>query len=167
LHHDINVTSVFVTHDQEEALEIADRVVVMNQGRIEQVGTPEEVYERPASAFVHEFIGESIAVPLTVRAGAVLFGGRPLAVDAADTPDGAARLFVRPDEMAVVTPDKAVFTGEVRHIHGLGPDRRITVALSGMPETAIEIAVPRGAGPRVGETVGLAPRKYRIFAIPG
>src|SRR5262249_57774292 len=69
LHHEINVTSIFVTHDQEEALEVANRVVVMDKGRIEQVGTPTEVYDRPASAFVHGFIGESIELPCQVADG--------------------------------------------------------------------------------------------------
>ena len=82
LHDEIHVTSLFVTHDQEEALEVADRVVVMDKGRIEQIGTPEEVYERPATAFVHEFIGESIAVPIVVDKGAVRFGGRTIGLDA-------------------------------------------------------------------------------------
>src|SRR6185295_11923309 len=57
LHDEISVTSVFVTHDQEEALEVADRVVVMNNGKIEQIGTPEEVYARPATPFVYKFLG--------------------------------------------------------------------------------------------------------------
>jgi ABC-type sulfate/molybdate transport systems ATPase subunit len=57
LHDEIHVTSVFVTHDQDEALEVADRVVVMNEGGIEQVGTPEEVYDRPANPFVYNFLG--------------------------------------------------------------------------------------------------------------
>jgi len=58
LHDEIHVTSVFVTHDQEEALEVADRVVVMNEGRVEQVGTPDEVYDRPVSEFVYRFLGD-------------------------------------------------------------------------------------------------------------
>ena len=58
LHDEMHVTSVFVTHDQEEALEVADRVVVMNQGRIEQVGTPDEVYDHPATPFVLQFLGD-------------------------------------------------------------------------------------------------------------
>ena len=58
LHDEMHVTSVFVTHDQEEALEVADRVVVMNQGRVEQVGTPHEVYEHPATPFVYDFLGD-------------------------------------------------------------------------------------------------------------
>ena len=57
LHDEVRITSVFVTHDQEEALEVADRVAVMNHGRIEQVGTPEEVYDHPATSFVYNFLG--------------------------------------------------------------------------------------------------------------
>ena len=67
LHSEIHVTSIFVTHDQEEALEVANRVVVMDKGRIEQIGTPGEVYDHPATAFVHGFIGESIVLPVDVR----------------------------------------------------------------------------------------------------
>ena len=63
LHDEIHVTSVFVTHDQEEALEVADRVVVMNHGRIEQIGTPDEVYDHPATPFVFEFLGQVNRLP--------------------------------------------------------------------------------------------------------
>ena len=66
LHSEIHVTSIFVTHDQEEALEVANRVVVMDKGRIEQIGTPGDVYDNPATAFVHGFIGESIVLPVEV-----------------------------------------------------------------------------------------------------
>jgi sulfate transport system ATP-binding protein len=59
-HDDLKITSVFVTHDQEEALEVADRVVLMNEGRVEQLGTPEEVYHHPANAFVYNFLATSI-----------------------------------------------------------------------------------------------------------
>lgn len=72
LHDEIHVTSIFVTHDQEEALEVANRVVVMDKGKIEQIGTPGDVYDNPATAFVHGFIGESIVLPCrcpTARSG--------------------------------------------------------------------------------------------------
>ena len=72
LHDRTGHTTVFVTHDQEEAIELADRVVVLNQGRIEQVGTPDEIYDRPASPFVAGFIGESSALPVTRRGRAAL-----------------------------------------------------------------------------------------------
>src|SRR3954471_18978580 len=78
LHNEIHVTSIFVTHDQEEALEVAHRVVVMDKGKIEQIGSPGEVYDSPASAFVHGFIGESIMLPVDVTDGAVHLNGRRL-----------------------------------------------------------------------------------------
>ena len=73
LHDEVHVTSVFVTHDQEEALEVADRVVVMNHGRIEQVGTPDEVYDHPATPFVFEFLGHVNRLPVRDAADAVIF----------------------------------------------------------------------------------------------
>jgi sulfate/thiosulfate transport system ATP-binding protein len=76
LHREINVTSIFVTHDQEEALEVANRVVVMDKGRIEQVGKPGEVYDHPATAFVHGFIGQSIVLPVDVSDGCVRLGDK-------------------------------------------------------------------------------------------
>src|SRR5262249_61606131 len=92
LHQEINVTSVFVTHDQEEALEVANRVVVMDKGRIEQVGTPADVYDNPASAFVHGFIGESIELPVEIADGSVQLGGETLAIAADGVRSGASRL---------------------------------------------------------------------------
>ena len=161
LHDEIHVTSVFVTHDQEEALEVADRVVVMDKGRIEQIGTPEEVYERPATAFVHEFIGELIMVPVAVENGAVHFDGRRIGLDAQGLSNGDARLFVRPYDMAVVSADDAPFTGSVKRVHGLGPARRVEVALRN--DNLVEIDAPRAPGLEVGQIVGLAPNRYRIF----
>ena len=82
LHTEIHVTSVFVTHDQEEALEVADRVVVMDRGRIEQTGTPQDIYERPGTPFVHEFIGELIVVPVEIEGGGLRFAGESVGLDA-------------------------------------------------------------------------------------
>jgi len=89
LHDEVHVTSVFVTHDQEEALEVADRVVVMNQGRIEQVGTPDEVYDRPATPFVLQFLGDVNLVPLEGAQG-----------------------YVRPHELAVLRPGDPAANGD-------------------------------------------------------
>ena len=95
LHDEVHVTSVFVTHDQEEALEVADRVVVMNRGRIEQIGTPDEVYDHPATPFVFEFLGHVNRLPRV--AGSTAQGyARPhefavLAQPAADAMAGATR----------------------------------------------------------------------------
>ncbi len=163
LHDDIHVTSVFVTHDQEEALEVADRVVVMDKGRIEQIGTPHEVYERPATAFVHEFIGESIIVPISVENGEIHHAGARTDLDAQGVASGAARLFVRPYDMSLASPDHAPLQGTVRRVHGIGPARRVEVALAASSET-IELDVPRSLELAPGQRLGLAPNRYKVFA---
>jgi sulfate transport system ATP-binding protein len=167
LHTEIHVTSLFVTHDQEEALEIADRVVVLDRGRIEQTGTPQQIYERPETAFVHEFIGESIVVPVAVEAGDVRFDGQSIGLDPRGAPNGAARLFVRPYEVTIVkASDAAALKGIVKRVHGLGPARRVEVALGGEHnETVVEVDAPRSQDLRVGEAVGLRPQQYRLFPV--
>jgi sulfate transport system ATP-binding protein len=166
LHDDIGATSVFVTHDQEEALEVADRVVVMDRGRIEQIGTPDEVYNQPATAFVHEFIGESIVIPVAIENGAVHYGGRPTGIDSLTISSGAARLFVRPYDFGVRAPAGAVLQGTVVHIHGLGPARRVEIALADGDQT-IEVDVPRTQELAPGQNIGLVPLRFRIFPAGG
>jgi sulfate transport system ATP-binding protein len=165
LHEEIHVTSVFVTHDQEEALELADRVVVLDKGRIRQAGTPEEVYERPASAFVHHFIGESLSIPVMVEAGRVHLAGRKLDLDAQGLSNGEASLFIRPYEVAIVPEsDGAALKGVVKRVHGFGPARRVEIMLQeGEQEYFIEVNAPRHEAASIGQRVGLHPRAYRLF----
>ena len=131
LHNEIHVTSIFVTHDQEEALEVADRVVVMDKGRIQQAGTPQQVYDHPQTPAVHEFIGESIVVPVTVEAGDVRFGGEALGLDpqgARERRGAAVRAAARPHDRAVQRRASAQ-AASCRRIHGIGPARRVEIAL--------------------------------------
>jgi sulfate/thiosulfate transport system ATP-binding protein len=166
LHSEINVTSIFVTHDQEEALEVANRVVVMDRGRIEQIGTPGEVYDQPATAFVHGFIGESIMLPVEVRDGAVRLGGKPLNL-VADHVRGASKLFIRRHDMQIGPSGSGLFEGAVRQVRSFGPIQRAEVALhGGEGTTVIEIDAPRDRALQPGDIVGLQPRRYRIFAAP-
>jgi sulfate transport system ATP-binding protein len=165
LHSEIHVTSIFVTHDQEEALEVANRVVVMDRGRIEQIGTPGEVYDNPATAFVHGFIGESIVLPVEVCDGCVRLGGKPLNITADWAGSGASKLFVRRHDMQVGPASSGALDGAVRHVRTFGPIQRAEVALSGTAgETVIEIDAPRDRELQIGEIIGLHPRRYRIFA---
>jgi sulfate transport system ATP-binding protein len=163
LHSEINVTSIFVTHDQEEALEVANRVVVMDKGRIEQIGTPGEVYDNPATAFVHGFIGESIVLPVEVRDGCVKLAGKPLNIASDGVDSGASKLFVRRHDMQVGPAGSGIFEGAVRRVRTFGPIQRAEVALWGA-ETVIEIDAPRDRELQTGDMVGLHPRRYRIFA---
>ena len=165
LHSEIHVTSIFVTHDQEEALEVANRVVVMDKGRIEQIGSPGEVYDNPATAFVHGFIGESIVLPVDVAGDAVRLDGRPLNIPALGAASGAAKLFVRRHDMAVGPAGTGALEGAIRHVRSFGPIQRAEVALAGSEgKTVIEIDAPRDRELQAGEIVSLQPRRYRIFA---
>jgi sulfate/thiosulfate transport system ATP-binding protein len=102
LHEDIHVTSILVTHDQEEALEVADRVVVMNHGRIEQVGTPEEVFHRPATQFVMEFLGQVNMFHGRVHNGKTMLEGMVLDAPHVAANEGkAARIYMRPHELDI------------------------------------------------------------------
>jgi sulfate/thiosulfate transport system ATP-binding protein len=162
LHETIHVTSVFVTHDQEEALEVADRVVVMDHGRIEQIGTPEEVYERPATLFVHDFIGESVVIPVAVDGGALHFGGHRLALDSQGAEPGDARLFARPADIKVGPVGDAPLRGRVKRLHGIGSARRLEIDLG--PDLSIEIDANGTHGLTIGDTIGLTPSRYRVYA---
>jgi sulfate transport system ATP-binding protein len=165
LHSELHVTSVLVTHDQEEALEIADRIVVMQAGQIEQEGTPAEVYERPATAFVHDFIGESVVLPVEIRAGAVALAGRALPLDRQGAPDGPARLFVRPHDLRLVAPEAAPIAGRVVAKRGVGAACRLEAEVtSDSGRTLVESIAPPDCAIAIGETIGLAPERYRIFA---
>ena len=165
LHEEINVTSIFVTHDQEEALEVANRVVVMDKGRIEQIGTPDEVYDSPATAFVHGFIGESIVLPVEVDEGRVRLDGRVLNIATDGARCGPSKLFVRRHDMQVGPVGSGVLEGAVRRVRTLGPTQRAEVALSsGNGATLIEIDGPRDRELHAGDLIGLHPKRYRIFA---
>jgi sulfate/thiosulfate transport system ATP-binding protein len=165
LHTELHVTSIFVTHDQEEALEVADRVVIMDKGRVEQAGTPQQVYDHPHTPAVHEFIGESIMVPVEIDADGVRFGGEPLGLDPQGIESGAALLFARPHDITIVpSTGEQRLKGIVKRIHGIGPARRVEVALTGgRDETLIEIDALRTHPLRVGQLVGLKPEQYRLF----
>ena len=162
LHDEINVTSIFVTHDQEEALEVANRVVVMDKGKIEQIGSPDDVYESPATAFVHGFIGESIELPVQVDDGVIRLGDRPL---------GSRRTGLRLARQNCSCGDTTCWSARPAAVPSRAPCSMsgISVRCSGprwhcQAARPIEIDAPRDRELRAGDTIGLEPRRYRIFA---
>jgi sulfate transport system ATP-binding protein len=163
LHDEIHVTSVFVTHDQEEALEVADQIVVMNQGRVEQIGTPEEVYEHPRTPFVYNFLGN-----------VNLFHGRTESEDLvgslSEVAFGGAGVvgFVRPHELEVSRTEAGAksMSAIVRHLMSAGPTARIKLELSEngtMVEAQVSQETYGHLDLKVGDHVFVKPRKVRVF----
>jgi len=122
LHDELHVTTVFVTHDQEEAMEVADRIVVMDRGRVVQEGSVDSVYESPASPFVFEFLGNANVVPVEVRGREVFLPGcaRPLLTDSIHESGGAA-LYVRPADLRVGEPDQPGLEVVIEQVLRTGP----------------------------------------------
>ena len=152
LHDELHVASVFVTHDQEEALEVADRVAIMDHGKIEQVGTPAEVYDNPANAFVYQFLGD-----------VNLFHGR------AESSDPSVA-YVRPYELEITSPSDArqgAVMAKVRHIAATGPAVRLELLRDDTGQ-ALEAEITRDRYRQlhlsIGDTVGVTARNVRVFA---
>jgi len=155
LHDDLHITSIFVTHDQEEALEVADRVVVMNKGKIEQVGSPDEVYGSPATPFVYQFIGN-----------VNLFHSREHASWTEQHGDAVA--YVRPHDIDIShTPqDDSALAVEVKLVRAIGSIVRVEVAAEGSSEfIGIELSRERfeTAPLAQGDEVFIRPRQFKVF----
>jgi sulfate transport system ATP-binding protein len=153
-------TTVFVTHDQEEALELADRLCVMSQGRIEQVGSPDEIYDRPASPFVFGFIGESSQLPVSVVNGVIQFAGRPLA-DAPQGASGSGQLFFRPHDVELAD-GAAALGGAVVSSRRVGGIRRAEVELDEAGQR-VEIDLPFDHPAVERSKIAFRPRRWTLF----
>ncbi|TDR80391.1 sulfate/molybdate ABC transporter ATP-binding protein [Paludibacterium purpuratum] len=165
LHDQIHLTSVFVTHDQEEALEVSDRVVVMNHGRIEQVGAPDDIYESPASPFVTHFLGDVNLFHGRVESGRLTIGPFAHAVNGVDDAERAVA-YVRPHDLDISRlADGALAAGRVAHIHAVGP--LVRLELQRDDGAAIEVALAkeryRELGIAPGDLVYVKPRKLAVF----
>ncbi|GAA2035788.1 ABC transporter ATP-binding protein [Agromyces tropicus] len=145
----LGITTVFVTHDQEEALAVSDRIAVMNAGRIDQIGTPEELYLRPATAHVAEFVGLSSIVPATIAGGRAEVLGMSLPA-IGDHPDGPAEVFVRPENVRLGGPIIAV----VQESTFLGSLRRTLLRTEG--GGLLRMQHPVGERVEFGERVGVS-----------
>jgi sulfate transport system ATP-binding protein len=158
-------TTVFVTHDQEEALELADRVVVMSEGRIEQVGSADDIYDRPATPFVFDFIGDCSAVPVSVDRGRVRLDDRVLAIDAKGHADGPATLFFRPGHVRLAGHESTALVGLVCGSRRVGDMRRLEVEV-GRARHRIEIDVPADFEIARTGRIAVQPTEWCIFPAP-
>ncbi|MDG2527373.1 sulfate/molybdate ABC transporter ATP-binding protein [Caulobacter endophyticus] len=157
VHDATGVTTIFVTHDQEEALELADRVAILNKGQIEQIGTPREVHDNPASAFVCGFVGESNRFEGKVEGGKFVAG--PLVLPAAGVADGAAVAFVRPHDFTLA---ESGVTAKVERVNAQGALARVDAVLA--DGTRIEVAASRADADRFTGEVKLAVAKSHVYA---
>ncbi|MDQ7989350.1 MAG: sulfate ABC transporter ATP-binding protein [Candidatus Dactylopiibacterium sp.] len=159
LHDEMHIASVFVTHDQEEALEVADRVVVMNKGRIEQLGTPDEVYSAPASPFVYRFLGNVNVFRNRVH-------GQWAEVDRAEQAGkDEALAFVRPHDIEIQRDaSPGALSAGVLHVQAIGPLVRVEVEHQGeIFEVELTREQHQALALAAGETVWLRPRNLRVF----
>jgi sulfate transport system ATP-binding protein len=155
-------TTVFVTHDQEEALELADRVVVMSQGRIEQVGTADEVYDTPNSPFVYGFIGESSALPVKVEGGELWVADRTIGLAAPGLPDGPATLYFRPHDIELLDGCGGCIAGTVAAGRRVAGTRRVELEVGGERQR-VEIELPVAHPAAQKSRVAFRPRRYKVF----
>ncbi len=164
VHKETGLTTIFVTHDQDEAMELADRVVVLNEGSIEQIGTPSEIYDQPVSPFVISFVGEAVALPVNVEAGRVTFGDRTLHIDTHGLRSGPARVFFRPADIAVATNGAGELEGRVESLRRTPAGVRATIAIDGYDQT-LEIDSPLDQAAALGDRVPLSLANARIFTV--
>lgn len=179
LHDELHVTSIFVTHDQEEALEVSDRVVLMNSGAIEQVGTPQDVWEHPASPFVYGFLGDVNLFHGRAHEGEIRLGGHMEGVsiaapEHATTQDAQALAYVRPHELDVVpyqlglsgitaTLDRAIVVGPLARLELMPQAHGNPKATDTLIEVHLSAASFQALGLKEGDRVLVSPKKARVF----
>ena len=173
LHETLHITSIFVTHDQEEALEVSDQVVLMNHGRVEQIGAPTQVYEQPATPFVYGFLGAVNLFHGRVHGNQLTIGEESLPLaDNGFPADAEALGFVRPHELEI-DPDplgKEGIAARVERVLAFGATARVelTVGANGQSVRHYEVELPRERATALnlatGQRVRLKPARIRLFA---
>jgi sulfate transport system ATP-binding protein len=167
LHEELHITSIFVTHDQEEALEVADRVVLMNQGRVEQAGTPAEVYREPATRFVHAFLGSANRFDAEAEDGVIRVDGQPLVSERVAAASGRVHAYARPDELQIDTDtSRPGLQAHVKRVHGFGATSRVELAAS--DGRWLEVELPRARSDELalvpGQAVRVTASRVAVYA---
>ncbi len=168
LHDELHITSIFVTHDQEEALEVADQIVVMNKGNVEQIGSPREVYETPKTPFVFDFLGQANRFEGQNHNGIIQLGEDRIQFDAAkQAAQGNVIVFARPDELQISAQpqDNAIQATFLREVWIAG---KVVAELNDRRGNLIEISLTpeeaRAHQFRANQTVWLSPLNLHLFA---
>ncbi len=164
----LGITTIYVTHDQSEAMALGDRIVVMRKGAIAQIGTPRDIYFTPASRFVAEFVGAANIVEARCKDGSLeLAGGRLLVGDGAANGNvsGKVLAMIRPETIKIVTADGAALSGQVDSISFVGDRQRASI--SGAAAKPIMADVPNSVTFKVGDRVGLAIDPSAVRLLPG
>ncbi|HTN64874.1 MAG TPA: sulfate ABC transporter ATP-binding protein [Burkholderiaceae bacterium] len=169
LHNELHVTSIFVTHDQEEALEVADQIVLMNKGHVEQIGTPKDVYNHPVSPFVYSFLGNVNLFRGRVHDGVLDAGGASFAApDHAGAQDAKGIGYVRPHDLEIerYTPGAEGILVQLRRAHAIGPLAQLELEREDNSDM-IEAVIPNELYARLklkeGETLVARPRRLQVF----
>ncbi|MDY7549023.1 sulfate ABC transporter ATP-binding protein [Glaciimonas sp. Gout2] len=170
LHDELHVTSIFVTHDQEEALEVADQIVLMNKGQVEQIGSPQEVYEHPASPFVYGFLGNVNLFHGRINQGVLDTGGvRFDAPNHAEAEDVAGIGYVRPHDLDIdrYTTGAEGIVVQLKRAHAIGPLAQLELERddnAGLIEAVISSDRFKRLDLKEGEILVVRPRRLHVFA---
>lgn len=167
----IRITAIFVTHDQEEALSLADRIAVMSKGRIEQLDRPSNIYATPQTLFVADFIGAMNLLNATVDGAILRIGAGDLPAPRGLT-NGSATVAVRPEDVALISPERLngvqrahVWPGQITHLSDLGHYRKAFVQVNGLGQ--LKLYLPKSAPVNEGDSVALYPTRYLVYQNDG
>ena len=164
LHEQMGLTSIFVTHDQDEALELADRVAVMDHGVIEQVGTPDQIYMHPHSGFVSDFVGDTNSLPVDMVGGTATFHGQSIFTHIGALAEGAARLDFRPHDVTIAEDSDGCLPIVVSAAYRKGGVWRVEGQFAGKA-APIEVDIDSGAPrPQPGQRLSLKIERAQIFS---
>jgi sulfate transport system ATP-binding protein len=169
LHDEIHITTLFVTHDQEEALEVADRVAILRDGRIEQIGTPEEIYDKPASPFVYDFLGNVNLFSGRVRDGTVTIGETEFALsEKTGEAETSAIAFVRPHDIRVTrVATGPALAAQVVRSNAAGPVANLELKrLDSGEQFAVQLSKElfQELSPKPGERVFVELKNVKVFS---
>lgn len=169
LHEEIHVTTLFVTHDQEEALEVADRVAILRDGNIEQIGSPNEIYDHPATPFVYDFLGHVNAFAGKVREGTVQIGEKKFAApEIAGETEAPAVAFVRPHDISISREpsETAKLPARIKHFNAVGPIANLELErLDSHEQFTVQLSQEefQQLQPRIGDRVFVELKNVKVF----